>query len=156
MLFVFNNIQSRETAQKSTNTQIKLLTACTPLNLIICLPLMYSVTKQRRMEDGGWTVFQKRLDGSVDFYRYWNDYKSSFGDLTSEFWMGLDKIHRLTSNDSNMLPVDLEDFEGNTTYAEYKTFDVKSENDKYRLIRGSYSGITVFFLFIITGEGSVN
>ena len=50
--FVFNNIQSRETAQKSTNPQIKLLTACTPLNLIICLPLMYSVTKQRRMEDG--------------------------------------------------------------------------------------------------------
>ena len=101
-------------------------------------------------------MFQKRLDGSVDFYRYWNDYKSGFGDLTSEFWMGLDKIHRLTSNDSNMLLVDLEDFEGNTTYAEYNTFDVKSENDKYRLICGSYSGITVFFLFIITGEGSVN
>ncbi|XP_058967248.2 techylectin-5B-like [Pocillopora verrucosa] len=39
-----------------------------------------------------------------------------------------------------MLRVDLEDFEGNTTYAEYNTFDVKSENDKYRLVRGSYSG----------------
>ena len=101
-------------------------------------------------------MFQKRLDGSVDFYRYWNDYKCGFDNLTSEFWMGLDKIHRLTSNDSNMLRVDLEDFEGNTTYAEYNTFDVKSENDKYRLIRGSYSGIAVFFLFIITGEGSVN
>ena len=55
-----------------------------------------------------------------------------------------------------MLRVDLEDFEGNTTYAEYNTFDVKSENDKYRLVRRSYSAITVFFLFIITGEGSVN
>ena len=145
LLFVFNNIQSRETAQKSPNPRINLLTACTPLNLIICLPLMYSVTKQRRMEDG----LCSRRDWTARLI-------STATGTTTKFWMGLDKIHRLTSNDSNMLRVDLEDFEGNTTYAEYNTFDVKSENDKYRLIRGSYSGITVFFLFIITGEGSVN
>ena len=55
-----------------------------------------------------------------------------------------------------MLRVDLKDFEENTAYVEYNTFDVKSENDKYRLISDSYSGITVFFLFIITGKESVN
>ena len=32
---------------------------------------------------GGWSVFQKRLNGSVDFYRDWNDYKHGFGDLKS-------------------------------------------------------------------------
>nr|XP_058952653.1 microfibril-associated glycoprotein 4-like [Pocillopora verrucosa] len=100
----------------------------------------FDVFCDQTTDGGGWTVFQKRLNGSVDFYRYWNDYKCGFGDLKSEFWLGLDKIHRLTSNDSNMLRVDLEDFEGNTAYAEYNTFHVKSENDKYRLIRGSYSG----------------
>ena len=97
-------------------------------------------------------MFQKRLNGSVDFYRDWNDYKSGFGDLTSEFWLGLDKIHRLTSNDSNMLRVDLEDFERNTAYAEYNTFHVKGENDKYRLIRGSYSGITVYSFLLLRGR----
>ena len=55
-----------------------------------------------------------------------------------------------------MLRVDLEDFEENTTYAEYNTFDAKSENDKCRLIRDSYWGITVLFLFIITGKEGVN
>ena len=60
-------------------------------------------------------MFQKRLNGSVDFYRYWND----FGDLNSEFWLGLDKIHRLTSYNNNKLHVDLEDFQGNTAYAKY-------------------------------------
>ena len=43
----FTDFQSKETAQKSTSPQVNQLTVCTPLNLIICLPLMYSVTKQQ-------------------------------------------------------------------------------------------------------------
>ena len=101
-------------------------------------------------------MFQKRLNGSVDFYRYWNDYKHGFGDLKSEFWLGLDKIHRLTSDNNSMLRVDLEDFEGNTAYAEYKMFGVMSEKDKYKLILGSYSGRTVISSLLFysrRGEG---
>ena len=102
----------------------------------------FDVFCDQTTEGGGWTVFQKRLDGSVDFYRYWNDYKRGFGDLCGEFWLGLDKIHRLTSDDNNVLRVDLEDFEGNTAYAEYNLFGVMSEKDKYKLILDSYSGRT--------------
>ena len=91
-------------------------------------------------DGGGWTVFQKRLDGSVDFYLNWSEYKHGFGNLRGEFWLGLDKIHRLTSDNNSMLRVVLEDFEGDTRYAEYSMFGVTSENYKYKLILGSYSG----------------
>ena len=96
---------------------------------------------------GGWTVFQKRIDGSENFYLYWNDYKDGFGDLNGEFWLGKDKIHRLTIDDNQMLRVDLEDFEGNTAYAEYGMFGVMNEDDQYKLILGSYSGDLVSLKF---------
>ena len=89
---------------------------------------------------GGWLVFQKRLDGSVDFYRGWTEYKSGFGSLTGEFWLGLDKIHRLTSSGRYKLRVDLDDFTGNTYYAEYDLFIVA----KYKLSVGSYTGLTFY------------
>ncbi len=96
---------------------------------------------------GGWTVFQKRRDGSVDFYRGWDDYKRGFGHLNGEFWLGLDKINRLTVSSSNKLRVDLEDVPGKTAFAEYSSFAVATETNKYRLSLGSYSG--GFYLVII-------
>ena len=101
---------------------------------------------------GGWTVLQKRLDGSVDFYRGWDEYKNGFGDLNGEFWLGLDKIHRLTKQTQNKLRVDLEDFEGNTAYAEYDNFVVADEASDFTLSQlGNYSGenydVGVFYCF---------
>jgi ficolin len=91
-------------------------------------------------DGGGWTVFQRRQDGSVDFYRNWNQYKTGFGNLTGEFWLGNDKIHRLTSRTASMLRVDLEDWDRVKVYAKYGSFSVGSEGSKFRLTVGSYSG----------------
>ena len=89
---------------------------------------------------GGWTIFQRRIDGSVYFFRGWNDYKNGFGSLGGEFWLGLDKINRLTRQQKDILRVDMKDTKGNTAYAEYSMFSVTSGNAKYKLSLGTYSG----------------
>ena len=100
----------------------------------------FEVFCDQKTAGGGWTVFQKRQDGSVDFYRPWDDYKRGFGNLNGEFWLGLDKINRLTVSGSYKLRVDLEDLHGSTAFAEYSSFAVTSERTKYQLSLGGYSG----------------
>ena len=56
---------------------------------------------------GGWTVIQRRQDGSVDFLnRGWLEFEEGFGELTGEFWYGLRSIHCLTSNGKWELRID--------------------------------------------------
>ena len=91
-------------------------------------------------------VIQRRLDDSVDFYRDWKDYKRGFGQLNGTFWLGLEKIHRLTNQKKqNKLRVELEEFTGSSCYAEYDNLTVNGEDDRYRLASlGYYQGIYVF------------
>ena len=46
-----------------------------------------------------WTIIQRRINGTVNFYRGWNAYRDGFGDLQSEFWLGNERIHQLTQQD---------------------------------------------------------
>ena len=97
---------------------------------------------------GGWTVIQRRLDGSVDFNRTWCDYKHGFGDKNNgEYWLGLDKINRLTWRTKNKLRVDLEfnlTQEIDYPFAEYDLFAVESELKNYSLIIGGMSSGKLF------------
>ena len=91
-------------------------------------------------DGGGWTVFQRRMDGSVDFYLDWVAYKTGFGNLNGEFWLGNNNLHRITAAEDMKLRVALEDFESDVRYAEYTTFKVADEGNKYRLRIGGYNG----------------
>jgi ficolin len=94
-------------------------------------------------DGGGWTVIQRRMDGSQYFYLGWSSYKNGFGDLNGEYWLGLDKIHRLSVTGYQWLlslRVDLEDFNGDKAYAKYRRFAVFGESSKYQLTVGGYTG----------------
>jgi hypothetical protein len=90
-------------------------------------------------DGGGWTVFQRRKDGSEDFYRNWTAYKEGFGELYGEFWLGLDKIHRLSANRVT-LRVDMMANDNSKAYARYEDFTIGNEKSLYVIYFGSYSG----------------
>ncbi|XP_064900379.1 microfibril-associated glycoprotein 4-like [Columba livia] len=90
-----------------------------------------------------WTVFQKRFNGSVSFFRGWNDYKQGFGRADGEYWLGLQALHLLTLQGRYELRVELEDFENNTAAATYGSFAlsphaVSAEEDGYTLHVGGF------------------
>uniref|UniRef100_A0AAG5DKE7 Fibrinogen C-terminal domain-containing protein n=1 Tax=Anopheles atroparvus TaxID=41427 RepID=A0AAG5DKE7_ANOAO len=91
--------------------------------------------------NSAWLVIQYRFDGSLDFYRNWTEYRNGFGDIKGEFWIGLEKIHQLTSSRPYELMVEMKDFQGNHRYAHYPEFEIGSESEQYPLKKlGDYNG----------------
>ncbi|XP_019646432.1 PREDICTED: fibroleukin-like [Branchiostoma belcheri] len=91
--------------------------------------------------EGGWTVIQRRVDGSVPFNRTWEEYKRGFGNKSGEYWLGNENIHLLTNQKNYRLRIDMQDWDNQTRYAEYSTFRVLGEyGDQYRLHVSGYNG----------------
>ncbi|XP_029529479.1 fibrinogen gamma chain-like [Oncorhynchus nerka] len=94
----------------------------------------------------GFTVLQRRRDGSVDFNKDWIQYKEGFGylspDDTTEFWLGNEKMHLLSTQSSipYVLRIELTDWQGNKKHADYAMFKVGPEVDMYRLTYAFYFG----------------
>lgn len=99
----------------------------------------------------GWIVVARRVDGTLDFDRNWRDYSLGFGSPVSEYWIGNQVLHRLTTTDRDndddndhddctSLRIDMTDIYGERWRAEYQSFRVESEETGYRLEVRGYSG----------------
>ncbi|XP_059140064.1 fibrinogen-like protein A [Physella acuta] len=100
-----------------------------------CLVMCDTVT-----DGGGWTIFQRRVSGTVDFYRNWAEYKNGFGNFSSgNFYLGNENIYLITSKRQHELRVDLT-MNGVNYFAKYSNFSITSEADGYRLQVSGYSG----------------
>ncbi|KAG9335685.1 hypothetical protein JZ751_004337, partial [Albula glossodonta] len=88
---------------------------------------------------GGWTVFQRRMDGGVNFFRRWREYSSGFGNLSGEFWLGNDLLHNLTSMFPMVMRVDLR-AGAESAYAQYSSFTVGSQKRHYVMRVSGFSG----------------
>uniref|UniRef100_A0A8C9EIL5 Tenascin-R n=1 Tax=Pavo cristatus TaxID=9049 RepID=A0A8C9EIL5_PAVCR len=90
-------------------------------------------------DGGGWIVFQRRQNGLTDFFRKWADYRVGFGNLEDEFWLGLDNIHKITSQGRYELRIDMRDGQ-EAAYAYYDKFSVGDSRSLYKLRIGDYNG----------------
>ncbi|XP_076810750.1 microfibril-associated glycoprotein 4-like [Clavelina lepadiformis] len=94
-----------------------------------------------------WSIFQRRFDGSVNFQRTWDEYKVGFGETEGEFWLGLEKVHRLTRGGNCNLRIELQNFDDVHYWAEYSSFSVDSEADLYKLHVAGHTGNATDGLF---------
>uniref|UniRef100_A0A182YTV5 Fibrinogen C-terminal domain-containing protein n=1 Tax=Biomphalaria glabrata TaxID=6526 RepID=A0A182YTV5_BIOGL len=111
--------------------------------VIVTLSSGLKVMCDTKTDGGGWIIIQRRINGKVDFYRGWKEYRDGFGDYNiGEFYLGNENIFKLTSDGIYDLRIDLE-YNNKTYFAQYENFKVLSETEKYKLQIGDYSGNAV-------------
>lgn len=90
----------------------------------------------------GWTVIQQRIRGGVNFFRNWTTYRNGFGDFwDGDFFLGLEKIYRLTNQEPHELYIHMQYFDNRTIFARYDDFAISGEDDDYRLSKlGKFFG----------------
>ncbi|KAK0065166.1 BpsFReD17.1 [Biomphalaria pfeifferi] len=93
-----------------------------------------------KTDGGGWIIFQRRVNGKVDFYRGWKEYRDGFGDYDiGEFYLRNENIFKLSSTGQYNLRIDLE-YYNKSYFAQYEDFKVFGEYENYKLQIGDYSG----------------
>ncbi|XP_070173036.1 fibrinogen C domain-containing protein 1-like [Littorina saxatilis] len=93
-------------------------------------------------DNGGWIVFQRRQDASVDFNQNWTEYRNGFGDLEGSFWLGLDKLHKLTTSQTERdeLRIDLHLWDGTKANARFSNFYVEDVSHNFTLRFDKFTG----------------
>ncbi|CAG2184861.1 Angiopoietin-related protein 7,Angiopoietin-1 [Mytilus edulis] len=108
-------------------------------------------------EDGGWTIVQRRFDGSESFDRDWNTYKRGFGKPTGEYWIGNDNLHAILSEERKFkVRFVLVDVSGERAYAEYSNFYVGNEDSNYELSISGYFGTADRDNDLLKGSCAIN
>ncbi|KAK3787873.1 hypothetical protein RRG08_022166 [Elysia crispata] len=83
-------------------------------------------------DGGGWIIFQRRIKGDWSFYREWNAYVNGFGRLTSDHWLGLKNVNKLTSYGNWELRIDVYD-NGQYYHLVYPNFRIEGASENYKI-----------------------
>ncbi|XP_012549036.2 protein scabrous [Bombyx mori] len=88
----------------------------------------------------GNTLLQRRYNGSIEFNRKFSEYVHGFGDPTSEYWLGLESMHQITSDNCSSMRIDMTDIYGGSWYAEYDHFSVSNADTGFILNVSGFRG----------------
>lgn len=94
-------------------------------------------------DGGGWTIVQRRVDGSTNFQRSWTAYRLGFGRLYREFWLGNKNLYHLTAQahwQGSEVRFDMTHKDDTSVWAKYSNFEVASESAGFVLHISGYSG----------------
>lgn len=107
-------------------------------------------------------MIQRRTVGRQSFEKSMSSYRTGFGKRKTDYWIGryrfdlnnilvlstiieraitilnrmlsgLEALHKLTNQGSYKLHIDLQDWQGNKRFAQYRSFRIGDAEDNYRL-----------------------
>ncbi|KAH8391194.1 hypothetical protein KR215_008770, partial [Drosophila sulfurigaster] len=100
----------------------------------------FDVLCDSQLAGPGWIVIQQRVGGNESFNRDWATYRKGFGSYKSDFFLGLEKIHRITRLQRHELYIHLVAVNGSTYNASYDDFKISDEDNGYKLRLGKFKG----------------
>ena len=143
--------ECQENFQAKCSTQTVTIKNCCDLKIFSAQSGVYKNSKafdianiycDMTTDGGGWTVIQRnKKDSLVNFNKNWTDYEEGFGNLTTEFWYGLEAIHCLTQRGQWEMRVDYQFNNKTWSYLHYNQFSVGSASEEYPLTIGGFTGV---------------
>ena len=98
------------------------------------------VSCDQRTSGGGWIVYQRRVNGRVNFTRLWEDYKNGFGEQggpDTELWLGNEIVYQLTNNYTCQLQVGAFAYDNTNCSMQAGNFRLEKESESYTLRFGN-------------------
>ena len=89
----------------------------------------------------------------VDFNRNLTAYEEGFGDLSGDFWYGLQGMECLTQRGNWEMRIDYKFINGTRSYIHYTSFRVDATSRNYRILVSRYTGVGGDFLRLYNGRG---
>ena len=115
------------------------------------------VSCDQEADNGGWIMSQRRVDGTLNFTRNWQDYRDGFGtngDGTTELWLGNEKVYQMMQSYGNIkceLRIEVDAFDGTSCWLVAADVQMYSEGQRYKMewgrIRESESGLAANWEF---------
>jgi len=56
----------------------------------------------------GWIAIQQRIGNAFNWNLNWQSYKDGFGSIEADYWLGLERMHLLTTSQPYRLRVEME------------------------------------------------
>lgn len=137
------NKQTNPIKKLTTLAQVKEVTSCLPFadspgvhTIYLRKFEAFKVLCNSDIAGPGWMVIQQE-NSAFNFNQNWTTFKNGFGIISNEgnFFLGLEKIHRLTLNQNHELYIHWE-AQNRKFYAGYENFTIAGEKDQYRLHLG--------------------
>ena len=98
-------------------------------------------------------VQRRRAPFDLSFNRTWNDYKNGFGDVSGEFWLGLEKLYRITNQPYVKYSIlDMKLTSGASYYYECNNFYIAGEKELYKIVSIGTATANTARYFLIVGH----